>query len=132
MSLDRLSNMISSIKNISMSGRDSLEIPFTFECESIATVLKEKGFVEEIKTFKKENSSSKMLKITLTKDGDTVKLSEAKRISKPGRRVYIGYREIKPVLQGLGVMILSTSRGVMDAQEARKKKLGGEVICEVY
>ena len=132
MSVDRLSNMVSSIKNASMSGRDSLEIPFTSECESVAKVLKDRGFVEEVKTFKKENSSTKMLKITLAKDGNVIKLSEAKRISKPGRRAYIGYREVKPVLQGLGVMILSTSRGVMDAQEARKKKLGGEVICEVY
>ena len=115
-----------------MGGRDSLEIPFTSECECVAKVLKDRGFVEEVKTFKKENSSAKMLKITLAKDGNVIKLSEAKRISKPGRRAYIGYREVKPVLQGLGVMILSTSRGVMDAQEARKKKLGGEVICEVY
>lgn len=132
MSLDRLSNMISSIKNISMSGRDSLEIPFTFECESVAKVLKDKGFVEEVKTFKKEQSSSKMLKITLAKEGNVIKISEAKRISKPGRRAYIGYRDIKPVLQGLGIMILSTSRGIMDGQEARKKKLGGEIICEIY
>lgn len=132
MSLDRLSNMISSIKNISMSGRDSLEIPFTFECESVAKVLKDKGFVEEVKTFKKEQSSSKMLKITLAKEGNVIKISEAKRISKPGRRAYIGYRDIRPVLQGLGIMILSTSRGIMDGQEARKKKLGGEIICEIY
>ena len=132
MSVDRISNMISTMKNVSMSGREVLEVPYSLECESIAKVLKEKGFVDEVKVFKKEGSSAKMLKIKLSKDGSTIKLSEARRISKPGRRVYKGYQEFKPVLQGLGVLVVSTSRGLMDAQEAKKKKLGGEVICEVY
>lgn len=132
MSVDRLSNMISSIKNSSMTGRDVLEIPFTLSCESVAKVLKQKGFIEDLKVFKKEGSSMKMLKIQLSKEGNVIKLSEAKRVSKPGRRIYKSAQELKPVLQGLGIMIVSTSRGVMDGQEAKKKKLGGEVICEVY
>ena len=132
MSVDRLSNMISSIKNSSMTGKDILEVPYTEICESVAKVLKQKGFIEDIKVFKKEGSSIKMLKIQLSKEGNVIKLSEAKRVSKPGRRIYKSAQELKPVLQGLGVMIVSTSRGVMDAQEAKKKKLGGEVICEVY
>lgn len=132
MSVDRISNMLSAMKNVSMSGRDVLEVPYSKECESVAKVLKQKGFVEEVKIFKKENSAGKTLKIKLSRDGDTIRLSEVKRISKPGRRVYKGYHEFKPVLRGLGVLIVSTSRGIMDAQEAKKKKLGGEVICEVY
>ena len=115
-----------------MAGRDTLEVPYTLECESIAKVLKQKDFIEDIKVFKKENSSTKMLKITLAKDGNVIKLSEAKRISKPGRRIYKSAQELKPVLQGLGVVVVSTSRGIMDGREAKKKKLGGEVICEVY
>ena len=132
MSVDRISNMISSIKNSSMAGRDSLEIPYTSECESVAKVLKQKGFLEEVKVFKKEKSSTKMISIKLAKDGDNIKLSEAKRISKPGRRIYKGHKELRPVLQGLGVLIVSTSRGIMDGQDAKKKKLGGEILCEVY
>ena len=132
MSVDRLSNMISSIKNSSMTGKDILEVPYTAICESVARVLKQKGFIEDIKVFKKERSSMKMLKVQLSKEGNVIKLSEAKRVSKPGRRIYKSAQELKPVLQGLGVMVISTSRGVMDAQEAKKKKLGGEVICEVY
>ncbi len=132
MSVDRISNMISSIKNSSMAGRNSLEIPHTLECEAIAKVLKQKGFLDEIKVFKKEKSSSKMLHLGLVKEDGVIKLSEAKRISKPGRRIYKGSKEFKPVLQGFGVLIVSTSRGIMDGQEAKKKKLGGEVLCEVY
>ncbi len=132
MSVDRLSNMISSMKNSSMTGRDVLEVPYTTVCESVAKVLKQKGFIEDTKVFKKEGSSMKILKIQLSKEGEVIKLSEAKRVSKPGRRIYKSAQELKPVLQGLGVLVISTSRGVMDGQEAKKKKLGGEVICEVY
>lgn len=132
MSVDRISNMVSAIKNGSMADRDIVEVPYTKECEAIAKVLKEKGFLDDIKVFKKEKSTSKMLSLKLSRDGETIKLSEAKRVSKPGRRIYKGSQELKPVLQGLGVMIISTSRGVMDAREAKKKKLGGEIICEVY
>jgi small subunit ribosomal protein S8 len=132
MSLDRTSNLISSLKNCSMAGRDTLEVPFTKECEAIAKVLKSRELVDEIKVFKKENSNLKMLSIKLSKDGDQIRISEAKRVSKPGRRIYRGYKELKPVLGGIGVLIVSTSRGIMDGQEAKKKKLGGEVLAKVY
>jgi len=132
MSIDRISNMISAIKNSSMADRTHLEVPYTKECESIAKVLKDKGFLDEVKVFKGEKSSMKYLSLDLVKDGEVIKLSEAKVVSKPGRRIYKGYKELNPVLQGLGVMVVSTSRGIMDGREARKKKLGGEVICEVY
>ncbi|MBW6441681.1 30S ribosomal protein S8 [Patescibacteria group bacterium] len=132
MSVDRLSNMISAIKNSSMAGRDTLELPYSRECEDVAKVLKSRDLIDEVKVFKKENSSTKMLSLKLSRDGEIVKLSQAKRISKPGRRIYRGYKDIKPVLSGLGVLVISTSRGIMDGKEAKKKKLGGEVICEVY
>ena len=132
MSVDRISNMISSIKNTSMVGKDSLEIPYTTECESIAKVLKKSGFLDDVKVFKKEKSSSKMLHLDLSKEDGVIKISEAKRVSKPGRRIYKGFKDLKPVIQGFGVLVVSTSRGVMDGREAKKKKLGGEVLCEVY
>lgn len=132
MSMDRISNMVSSLKNCSMAGKDILEIPYTKECEDIAKVLKSREYIEEVKTFKNEGSTFKMLSIKLAKDGDHMRLTEAKRVSKPGRRVYRGYQELKPVLGGIGVLVVSTSRGIMDSLEAKKKKLGGEVICKVY
>jgi len=132
MSIDRTSNMISSLKNSAMAGRGVLEIPHTNECESIAKVLKNCNFIEEVRVFKKEGSKSKMLGLTLSKKDDVIRLSQARRISKPGRRVYKRSEELRPVLQGMGVLVISTSRGVMDGREAKKKKLGGEVLCEVY
>jgi len=132
MSVDRISNMLSTIKNCSMSGRDFVEVRYSRECESIAKVLEEKGFLEGIKVFKKEKSSVKMIHIGLVKENGKAKLTEVKRISKPGRRIYKGGKEMRAVLQGLGVLVVSTSRGIMSGSEARKKKLGGEVLCEVY
>ncbi len=132
MSMDRISNMLSSLKNSSMAGRSTLEIRYSKECESIAKVLKSKGFLEDIKVFKKEKSSIKMIHIEFVKEDGIIKLSHVKRISKPGRRIYRGYKDLKPVLQGLGVLLVSTSRGILSGDEAYKKKLGGEVLGEVY
>lgn len=132
MSMDRTSNMLSSIKNAAMAGRNFIEIRHSKECEAIAKVLEEKGYLEGLKSFKQENGDGKMLHIGLTKEEGIAKLSQVKIVSKPGRRIYKRFGELRPVLQGLGVMVISTSRGVMSGQEARKKKLGGEVICEVY
>lgn len=73
-----------------------------------------------------------MLSLKLLREDGKIKLSQTKRVSKPGMRVYKGHEELRPVLQGLGVLIVSTPRGIMDGRVARKKKLGGEVICEVY
>jgi small subunit ribosomal protein S8 len=132
MSMDRTSNMLSSIKNAAMAGRDSIEIRHTKECEAIAKVLKESGYIEEVKSFKQETGGGKMLHISLAKEAGIAKLSQVKIVSKPGRRIYKKFGELRPVLQGLGVLVISTSRGIMSGQEARKKKLGGEVICEVF
>lgn len=132
MSIDRISNMLSSVKNSSMAERDVVEVVYSKECESVAKVLKDKGFFEEVKVFKKEDSSIKMMKIVLAKEDGRIIISHVKRISKPGRRIYRGWKELKPVLQGLGVLIVSTSRGIMSGGEAYKKKLGGEVVGEVY
>jgi small subunit ribosomal protein S8 len=132
MSMDRTSNMLSSIKNIAMAGRDFIEIRHTKECEAIAKVLQEKGYLEGVKSFKQEKGDGKMLHIGVVKEEGVAKLSQVKIISKPGRRIYRSFGELRPVLQGIGVMVISTSRGIMSGQEARKKKLGGEVICEVY
>ncbi len=135
MIMDRMSNMLSNIKNHSMAGRTVLEIPYTKECEAVAKVLKERGFLEGMKIFKEVKSSAqggkKMMRLDLIVADGTPKITVIKRISKPGRRVYMGSAKLKKVAGGFGVLVVSTSRGVMSGDEAKKKKLGGEVICSV-
>lgn len=131
MIMDRMSNMLSSIKNHSMAGRTSLEFPYTKECDAVAKVLKERGFIEGIKVFKEPKSSKKMMRLDLIVVDGAPKITQVKRISKPGRRIYMGSSQLRRVAGGFGVLVVSTSRGVMSGDDAKKKKLGGEVICSV-
>ena len=83
MSMDRLSNMISALKNASMAGKTSVEIMHSKQCEDVAKVLREKGFLESVKVFKPEKTSVKRLHIELAKEGNIFNLTEARRVSKP-------------------------------------------------
>jgi len=115
-----------------MRGKQNIEVPRTSAVFSLCKILKELEFIKELKTFKKENEEFKRLNLELSYTNGLPVLRGVKRISKPGRRVYVGFRDMKPVLGGLGVSIISTSRGLMSNLEARKRKLGGEIICEVW
>ncbi|MFC1621936.1 30S ribosomal protein S8 [Patescibacteria group bacterium] len=131
MSIDRLSNMLSSIKNAVMAGNSFIETVHSKECESVAKVLKSAGFLSEVKSFKTKGKKHKGLRLELAKEGDDFKISDVKRISKPGRRLYMKARDIRPVSGGFGILVLSTSRGIMEGMQAKQKKLGGEILCEV-
>jgi small subunit ribosomal protein S8 len=131
MSMDRVSNMLSMLKNASMAKRTHIELPYTKEIESISSVLKEKGFIEDIKTFKPKGKSYKMLRLDIAYENGLPKISDVKRISKPGHRIYVGSDKLKKVVAGFGVQVISTSRGILDSTVAKSKKLGGELICEV-
>jgi small subunit ribosomal protein S8 len=127
--MDRMSEMLNAIKNASMARRKSIEAFYSIQCEAVAKVLKEKGFLSEVKVFK--DGQFKRLNIVLAYDGKLPLVSDIQRISKSGRRQYKGYEDLHRIQAGLGVSVVSTSRGIMSGDEARKKKLGGEVICEV-
>jgi len=131
MSIDRVSNMLSALKNAAMTGNKFIEIPYTKGIESISSVLKEKGFLDGVKTFKPKDQSFKMLHLDLAFENGLPKITDVKRLSKPGHRRYVGFSGLKRVSGGYGVQVVSTSRGVLDSGTARSKKLGGELICEV-
>ena len=114
-----------------MAGNSYVETFYTKECEGVAKVLKEKGFLDEVKVFKQKGVSHKSLRLDLAKEEGLIKLSDVKRVSKPGRRLYVGHTDISPVFGGHGLLVVSTSRGIMSGQEAKTKKLGGEIICKV-
>lgn len=132
MSLDLISNMLSSLKNASMAGKEKIEVSYSKQCEEIAKLLKEKGFLSEVKVFKPKEASYKKLALTLAQDeGGNFKLTDVKRISKPGRRLYQGVHELHKISGGFGMSVLSTPKGILDGASARKKNVGGEIICEV-
>ena len=108
-----------------------MEVFHSVECEKVAEILKERGFIENIKVFKKAKSTAKMIHIDLAEEDGVFKLTEGRRISKPGRRIYQGAKELKPKAGKFGVLVVSTPKGIMDSVKARKMHLGGEVLCEV-
>ena len=128
---DPIGDMFSRIRNGQMRSLNSIEIPSSNFRKNILEILKSEGYIKDFFVSKSENNKVN-LKITLKYyEGDPV-IKEIKRISKPGRRVYSRATSIPRVMNGLGLAILSTPKGVMSDTEARKNNVGGEIICRVF
>ena len=110
-------------------GHPKVCFPFSKLKYELGEILKRNGFVEEVE---KKGRLKKFIEITLKYENKIPAISELKRISKPGQRIYLPYREIKRIRDGYGLAIISTSKGLMTDKEARRQKLGGEVICEIW
>jgi len=128
--LDFISDMLNRIKNAQAVEKTTVEISFSDLNYEIAKILAKHGFIEGAE--KKGRKVKKILEITLKYDNKIPAISGLKRISKPGQTIYLGHRKIKRVKGGYGIAIISTSKGLMTDKEARKQKLGGEVICEAW
>lgn len=128
--MDPISNMLTVIRNALAVGHPKVDIPFSNLKFEIAKILEREKLVEKIE--KKGRKTGKFIELTLKYIEKQPALSGLKRISKPGQRIYKNFREIRPVKGGYGLAIISTSRGLMTDKEARKQKVGGEVICEIW
>ena len=128
---DPIGDMFSRIRNGQMRSLNSIDIPSSNFRQNILKILKDEGYINDYYIEKAENNKIK-LKINLKYfEGDPV-IKEIKRISKPGRRVYSRANSIPRVMNGLGLAIVSTPKGVMSDTDARKNNLGGEIICRVF
>ena len=128
---DPIGDMFSRIRNGQMRSLNSIDIPSSNFRQNILKILKDEGYIKDY-FLEKTKNKKKSLKINLKYyEGDPV-IKEIKRISKPGRRVYSRATSIPKVMNGLGLAILSTPKGVMSDTEARKNNIGGEVICRVF
>lgn len=127
---DRVGDFIIRLKNAGAIGTPSVVLPHSNHIEAIAKKLKELGFVSDVSVLKKDH---KMLEVALayTDRGDH-KIHGVKRISKPGRRLYVSAREAHGVKNGMGARILSTPKGVLSDSEARKVRAGGETLFEIW
>lgn len=130
MSIDAIGNFLTIIRNGIMSSKLSVNIPHSNLKSEIATILKEEGFIKDYAI--EENDSKKSIKVFLKYvDGESV-IHEITRVSRPGRRNYKGTARIRPVIGGLGLSILTTSKGVVSHKKAKELGVGGEVICTVW
>lgn len=132
MSTDKLSNLISALKNATMAGKAELETGYFKQGKEVLDILKHAGLLAEVKVFKQEETGFKGLHVDFVKAGELVRKLELARLSKPGHRVYGSYKEFMKVKAGLGALVVSTSRGMLTGDEAKKRRLGGELICKAY
>ena len=133
MMTDPIADMLTRVRNAVRVERQFVEMPVSKVKRGVAEVLKREGYIWDWSEQKDESEPFATLRLELKygPNGERV-IQSVKRVSKPGRRVYSGSRELKPVLNGLGISVISTSRGVVSDREARQRNLGGEVLCEVW
>lgn len=128
---DPLANMFTLIRNGSKARFEKVDIPYSKMKHEISKILKEEGFISSFKVLKDENGHP-VIRITLKYDTNRKGLIHIRRVSKPGRRVYVGTDRIPTTMSGLGISILSTPKGILTDKAARKVHVGGEVLCEVW
>lgn len=132
MQTDNIADMLIRIKNAQSRNKSEVEVPYSKMNENIANVIKSKGCLTEVTVFKPKGKSYRMLSLAIKYDASgRPAISSLERVSKSGLRVYTSANDIKFVSGGLGFYVVSTSRGVLASDEARKKKLGGELVCKV-
>ncbi|MBF0570117.1 MAG: 30S ribosomal protein S8 [Candidatus Omnitrophica bacterium] len=127
---DPIANMLTIIRNAHKVRKETVDIPATKLLEKVLAIFKQDGYIEDFRLLK--DNKQGVLKVYLKYDNKQPAITGLKRVSRSGLRAYVANDEIPRVLSGLGTAILSTSKGVMDDKEARKLKVGGEVLCYIW
>ncbi len=130
--VDSISDLITRIRNGQMARKKTVDSPLSRAREDLLKVLQSEGYIRGYTIVDGENHGYKVLRIELKYFEGKPVICEIKRISKPGRRVYSSVSDLPLVRNGLGINILSTSKGVMSDVDARKQSIGGEIICSVF
>jgi small subunit ribosomal protein S8 len=129
-STDPIADMLTRIRNAINVRKNEVVLPHSKVKQSVAELLKSNGFLTDVSV--SDATVGKSMKIVINDEGENARITEIVRLSKPGRREYVGSAEIPAVKRGRGVVIVSTSRGMMTGAQARKQGVGGELICKVY
>ena len=131
---DPIADMLTRIRNGLMARHTAVQMPYSQMRERIAQVLKQEGYIEgyEVADGEKYRVLSVKLRYAGTRRSRRPAITGLERVSKPGRRIYKGYRDLEWVKSGMGIAILSTPKGVMTDQQARRQRVGGEVLCRIW
>ncbi len=128
---DPIADLLTRIRNALISKHDRLDVPASKQKVALCKVLEEQGYIRGFRL--EDDPPGKNIEIILRYDHQgTPAITKIERVSKPGRRVYTGVDDIRPVLNGIGVAILSTPQGLLTDQQARQRRVGGEVLCTIY
>lgn len=127
---DPIADMLTRIRNAISAGKSTIVLPHSNAKERVAKILADNGFLQSIRVSGK--GIDKILEIDIFSEGTNPTINEISRVSTPGRRIYAKATDIPSVKHGRGIVVISTSGGVMTGEEAKAKRLGGEIICKVY
>ncbi len=128
---DTIGNMLAKIKNAILAKHEKVDILPSKEKLEIIKILKNEGYIKNFKKMNEENKAFFRIFLKYDDRGNSILLG-LKRISKPGRRIYKGYKDIKKLYNGIGVFIVSTSTGITTGKKALERKVGGEILCSVW
>lgn len=129
-STDPIADMLARIRNGIAVNKTEITLPHSRIKEDVAVLLVENNFIDGVKV--EGDKTTKVLTLTLNRDSDESRITEIAKLSRPGKRTYVNSKEIPVVKQGRGMVILSTSKGVMSGEQAKSKHVGGELICQVF
>jgi len=129
--MDNIANMLTIIRNAQAVKKESVKAPYSKVNFGISKILKKEGRIKSVEVKKRGEKSWIIINLFYDKDGMSG-IREIKRVSKPGKRIYVGYKEIPVVSQGYGFTVLSTQNGIIAGNDARKQKVGGEILCKVW
>jgi small subunit ribosomal protein S8 len=129
-STDPIADMLTRVRNAIAVRKSEVVMPHSNVKQSVAELLKQAGFISDVKV--SDASIGKSLRIVINNEDENARITEIARLSKPGRRAYVGAGEIPTVKGGRGIVIVSTSKGMMTGADAKKQGIGGELICKIY
>jgi small subunit ribosomal protein S8 len=129
-STDPIADMLTRIRNAILVRKNEVRMPHSKVKESVARLLAANNFVDRVDV--KEDNHVKTLVVTINNESSNARITEITRLSKPGRRYYVAAKDIPTVKRGRGLVVVSTSKGMMTGDEAKAQKVGGELICQVY
>jgi small subunit ribosomal protein S8 len=129
-STDPIADMLTRVRNAIMVRKNEVTLPHSKAKEAVARLLKENNFVDDVRV--EDATVGKKMVITINPEYSNARITEIVRMSKPGRRYYTSAKEIPTVKRGRGIVIVSTSKGMMTGEDAKRQHVGGELICKVY
>lgn len=129
-STDPIADMLTRVRNAILVHKNEVVMPHSKAKQAVAEILKSNGFLKDVSVI--DASVGKTLRIVINKEDENASITEIVRISKPGRRYYSRAKDIPTIKHGRGIVVVSTSKGVMTGQDAKAQSVGGELICKVY
>ncbi|MCS6972033.1 MAG: 30S ribosomal protein S8 [Turneriella sp.] len=127
---DPIADMLTRLRNAARAGHESVEVRINNTCEKILSILKHEGFIDSYIIYK--SGAARMAKVELRYYQNRPVFTTIERVSKPGRRIYLKWKDIKPTRNNLGLSILSTPKGVLSDKEAKFQHVGGEYLCRIF